>query len=485
MRKSSPTAPKVHFIGIGGIGTSALARWFLYHGYKVSGWDTPSSLISYTVHGLDKEGVKISITSKPMPIPRDAKLVIYNVAHRDNPQLKKAQSMGIPVKSYAEALGDVARKYKTIAIAGAHGKSTSTALLSLALIKSGFDPTVIVGTKLKEFGNRNFRNGKGRYLILEADEYHKSFLNYSPSAAMITNIDKEHLDFYKNLSEIKRVFLRFIGSIKPRGILVLNKDDHNLFSLKDKIGKIAKKNHLRVFWYGARVNPGLARRVQRSLKISGDHNISNSLGVYTLAKELGAKDKDIFKALTSYCGAWRRMEYKGKFKIQKSNIKIDVYDDYAHHPTEVRAALSGIAQRWPSSALICVFQPHQAQRLKLLFKEFITAFDDADILILLDIYKVVGRDGMSHNIDSSKLAQAISAHLRQAKNRKKMSRAGFIRLKEVIYVPYSANVVNRLKSILSRPNIIQRESAFGLSQSAIMVMMGAGDIVNHTSSLLK
>ena len=387
------------------------------------------------------------------------------------------------VKSYAQALADLNKQYKTLAISGAHGKSTTTALLSLVLIKAGLDPTVIIGTKLKEFGGStnspqgsNFRNGKGDYLILEADEYQGSFLNYSPFAAIITNIDREHLDYYKNLRNIKNAFLKFISNIQPNGILVVNKDDKNLYSLKNKIQKIAKKNSLKLFWYGIRVNPRINPRLSASLKIVGEHNLSNALAVYTLAKALKIKDKDIFSAIDSYRGTWRRMEYKGTFKVrsQKSVVNCQVYDDYAHHPTEIKATLAAIAQKWPKTALICVFQPHQAKRLASLFKDFTAAFDKANALIILDIFKVAGRDNqnkMSHNINSKKLAEAI-------KNRVIKFKTHNSKLKTVLYLPHP----EELPQVLEK--IIRVYPRFDPRLSALIVMMGAGDIYKLTNFLL-
>ena len=338
--------------------------------------------------------------------------------------------------------------------------------------KAKFDPTVIVGTNLKEFGNRNFRNGKGEYLVIEADEYHKSFLNHSPFAAMITNIDREHLDFYKNLGEIKKVFLKFISNIKPGGILVVNRDNKNLFSLKSNIEKIAKVNDLKVFWYGFN-SPSLKNvknKIEKVIKIPGDHNVSNCLGIYLVAKAIGIKDKDIFDTIGSYRGAWRRMEYRGKFMIHDSRSMVHVYDDYAHHPTEIKATLSGLAKKYPEHNLICVFQPHQAKRLACLFKEFTEAFDDADNLILLDIYKVAGRDEVSQNPNSLMLKTAIE---------KRISRPNYKgRLKRAIYILHPNNLKNEIIKTFN-------DSSFILHDSGIVVMMGAGDIVNYTSKLLK
>lgn len=462
------TKPQVHFIGIGGIGTSALARWFLSHNYNVSGSDASASEITSE---FKKQGIRVFIGHQAKNVPQEANLAIFSAAVPiDNPERRQAAKLGIPTKSYAEAVGELAKHYKTITVAGAHGKSTTTALLSLVLIKAGFDPTVIIGTKLKEFGNSNFRNGRGDCLVLEADEYQKSFLNYSPTAAIILNIDAEHLDYYKNLTGVKNAFLKFIENIQIGGILVLNKDDKNLSGLKNKIQKISQKKKIKIIWYGI-TNSGrssvICYKIREILKISGEHNISNTLAVYSLAKALGIKDRDIFNAIGSFHGAWRRMEYRGEFKVkgQKSKVKIKVYDDYAHHPTEIKATLAGIAQKWPKTGLICVFQPHQAKRLSLLFKVFIGAFDEANAVILLPIYQVKGRDKVSQNVDSKKLAKAIKTRINS-------------KLREVVYLPSP----RKLRTLLSK--IIQ-DSCFKLHDSYIIVMMGAGDIYKLTDKLVQ
>jgi UDP-N-acetylmuramate--alanine ligase len=470
---------KVHFIGIGGIGTSALARWFLAHNCEVSGSD---AAVSETTSDLKNQGVKVFISHRPENLPKTANLAIFSAAvPLSNPEVQKAKELGIPVKSYAEALGNLTKQYKTIAVSGAHGKSTTTALLSLVLIKAGIDPTVIIGTKLKEFNERNFRNGKSNWLVMEADEYHKSFLNYSPFAAIITNIDREHLDYYKNLAEIKNVFLEFIKNIQVGGILVVNKDDKNLFNLKNKIEKIAKNNNLELYWYSItldRRSQAQCNKIKKILKIPGEHNVSNALGVYCLAKALKIKDKDIFGALDSYRGAWRRMEHRGELKIknQKSKIKIKVYDDYAHHPTEIKAALSGFRQKYSKSKIICVFQPHQAKRLSLLFEDFVRAFDEADVLILLPVYQVSGRDISDKALPVAKyLSQKLAHTIKERTNKPKIEK-----LKIIIYLPDP----KKLPHILQKLLLSLRESALSPRQSAIVVMMGAGDIYKYTPLLL-
>ncbi|MFH1346992.1 MAG: UDP-N-acetylmuramate--L-alanine ligase [Spirochaetota bacterium] len=474
--------PRIYFIGIGGIGTSALARWFLSKGYKVSGSDASPS---ETTQELRKQGIKVFIGHKASNLDKNIDLVVHTAAVKpENPEFNKAKELKIPVMSYSQALGSLTRQYKTIAIAGAHGKSTTTALMSLVLIKAKFDPTVIVGTKLKEFSGLNFRpahrsfneggNGKKPLLIIEADEYANAFSNYSPWAAIILNIDREHLDFYKNLSEIKNAFLDFIGNVQPGGILILNKDDKNLFSLKNKIQKIAKKKKIKIVWFSIRekFKENICVRLEKSLKITGSHNVSNSLAVYELARLMKVKEKDIFAALSSFNGAWRRMEYRGKFQVSSFKFQTDVYDDYAHHPTEIKATLSGIAQKWPKKALICVFQPHQTKRLTSLFKEFSEAFDDANVLILLDIFKVRGREEVSQNVNSKILAQAVKKHILKIENCK---------LKIVAHLPHSQQ--KNLKKVLE--NIFKKFQVPSSKFQANIIMMGAGDIYKLTNKLLQ
>lgn len=470
---------KVFFIGIGGIGMSALARWFTHNGYEVSGSDAAPSRV---IQELRREGIPVRIGTSARHVPHDAERIIYTMAApRDHPERRRAAALGIRLQSYPEALGELTRRYPVIAIAGAHGKSTTTALLSLAFIHAKRDPTVIIGTKLREFKEHNFRQGKDQFLILEADEHNAAFLNYAPRAAIITNIDREHLDYYKNLSRVKKAYLEFVNRIQEKGILVVNQDNPPLYSLRTSISKIAKKRKLRVIWYRARDPRAkiIVNALRQSLLIPGEHNLSNALAVHAMARAFGIKHKLIIEALSKYRGAWRRMEYRGKLNLKNSKLETAVYDDYAHHPTEIRATLAGIAQKWPKSAILCVFEPHQIKRLALLFKEFTGAFDNANGLIILPIYKVVGRDRkksqvmsrveLSHNITSKTLAAAIE---RRIKNK----RLKPLKLAALRYVPSFRGLRAAIAKML-------RES-FPRYSSCIIVMMGAGGIVNHTASLL-
>lgn len=458
MAKNTTSLSKraVHFIGVGGIGISALARWFLAQKWAVSGSDiTPSSL----THTLQKEGVKVKIGHKKAYLSPKTSLLVYNQAiPASNPELRAARRLGIPALSYPEALGAISQGYKTIAVAGAHGKSTTTAFLSLVLMRAGFDPTIIIGTILKELGGKNFRAGKSEYLAIEADEWKASFLNYSPLFAILTNIDKEHLDFYKNYSNVKKTFLKFISNIRSGGVLVANRDSEKLFALKRQIQKVAKRRNFKVIWYGGAAHQAAYRQIKRFLKVPGQHNVSNALAVYTFARTLGIKKKTILRALGEYRGAWRRMEYRGKFKT------ISVYDDYAHHPTEIKASLQAFREKFPDRKIICVFQPHQAHRTKNLFKEFVSAFDLADYLILLPIYRVAGRDKSHKGYTSADLARKIKHHLQLTTQD--------LRPESVHYLPSPTRLRQDLSLVISH-------------QSSVIVMMGAGNIVNYTDLLLK
>ena len=476
LEKSLPPLKRIHFIGIGGIGISALARYFLSQGYYVSGSDISSSDIT---NELKKDGINIYIGHKSKNISKLNEFVVYSAAiPKNNPELRTALNLKIPIKSYAQSLGELTRKYKTIAVSGTCGKSTTTAMLSLVFIKAGFDPNVIIGTKLKEFNSSangtNFKKGKDQYLIIEADEHFKSFLNYSPFAAIITNIDRDHLDFYKNLNNLKNTFLNFIKNISSGGILVVNKDDKNLFSLNIKIKKIAQKNKLKIYWYSITLNrrsSAQCNKIKKILKVPGKHNISNAMAVYTMARAFNIKDNDIFNALGRYKGAWRRMEYRGNLKSQISNLKnIPIYDDYAHHPSKIKAALAGFREKYPKSKIICVFQPHQIQRLKYLFKEFINSFNDADNLILLDVFKVNGRDESPSDINSEKLAGTIK-NLPVGKQGRKSSLT-------VLYLKNSNNLKKEIENIIAlSPKLYPL--------NFIIIMMGAGDIYKMTDNLIK
>lgn len=436
---------------------SALARYFISEKWAVSGSDAARSQIT---DSLIKDGVNVKIGHKKGYLPANTDLVVYNRAiSKDNPEIAAARALGLLVLPYAEVLGEITKKYVTIAITGSHGKSTTTSLAGLALVKGGLDPTILVGTNLKELGGKNIRVGRGEYLVLEADDFGAAFTHYSPMIAIVTNIDREHLDFYKTFSNLKKAFLQFLESARVGGTFILNRDDKNLFSLRMSVAAIARRKNIHVIWYS--LLDSEVPKIKHAIQIPGVHNVSNAVAVYKLGKVLGVSEKKVLAAIGAYRGAWRRMEYRGQFNDaggKGARRGAPVYDDYAHHPTEIKATLQAFHEKYPQKKILCIFQPHQAKRLAALFKEFTTCFAGADKAILLPIYKVTGRDQRSSRFDSAALARAIQKRESQ---------------KPFFYLANPRNLKNAIRTL-----------ATPLSRYVI-IMMGAGDIVSLTDSLVK
>ena len=431
---------KIHLIGIGGIGVSALAQYYLTKGHKISGSDLTSSEIT---DALKKKGAKLILGRHlAKNLPENTDLVIHSLAVlSDNPEMKKAKKLGIKIQSYPETLGELTRKYFTIAVSGTHGKSTSAAMVALILIKAGLGPTVIVGTKLKEFNNSNCRVGKSKYLVIEADEWQASFLNYRPKIIVLTNIEKEHLDFYKNLNHILKTYKKYIGHLPKDGVLVANSDDFN--TRKIIRDRISKGYPISLYW----LNQRGTKKLKEILKIPGEHNIYNALASLTIARILKIPDKVSFKALSEYKGSWRRFEVK-KIKLT-NNLKpktCTLISDYAHHPTEIEATLKAIREKFPRKEIWCVFQPHQYQRTFYLFNDFVKVFRTSplDKLVITDIYDVAGREEkkIKERVNSQKLIKTIKKPW-------------------AIYLP-KEKIVKYLKE--------------NLKDGEVVIIMGAGDI---------
>jgi UDP-N-acetylmuramate--alanine ligase len=383
---------KIHFIGIGGIGVSALAKYYLEKGNEVSGSDVVSSSLT---DDLIKKGATVFIGPNVAENIKDYDLVIHSPAVKENNyEMREAELKGIKILSYPQALGELTKEYFTIAVSGTHGKSTTTAMIALILIEAGLDPTVVVGTKLKEFGNSNFRMGHSRYLVIEACEHEASFLNYWPKIAVVTNIEEDHLDFYQNLENIKKAFNEFVSHLGDDGILVKQKETEIQTNRKTIEFSLTEER--------------CVNKLRQIVKIPGDHNIIDALAALKVARALDIADEVSFSALSKYMGSWRRFE-ETKFP------NFVLIDDYGHHPTEILATLKGARQKYPDKTIYCVFQPHQYQRTFLLFDDFVKAFKEVvetklvDKLFLIDIYDVAGREGgeLREKVSSEKLAAAI------------------------------------------------------------------------------
>ncbi|MFA5052502.1 MAG: UDP-N-acetylmuramate--L-alanine ligase [Parcubacteria group bacterium] len=440
----------VHFIGIGGIGMSSLARWFLAENWLVTGSDAVESQIT---RELKKDGIKVKIGHKSVNLPEKADLVIYSAAiPLDNSELQKADNLDIKRETYPEALGELTKKYKTIAIAGSHGKSTTTAMVSTILIKAKMDPTVIIGTKLNGW---NMRHGKSDWLVIEADEYKGAFWHYRPYAAIVTNIDLEHVDFYEDLKAVKNSFLKFLKSVPKKGDIILNGDNKNSASLIPRL-----KGWGNIINFSEK-NKSEIQKIKRVIKIPGTHNIMNALAAYKLGEKLGINEKTILSALSEFKGVWRRIEYKG---VTKNGVK--VYDDYAHHPTEIKATLQALREKFPSQSIAVCFEPHQQRRLTALYKDFVSSWNDADYVLLLDAYNPKGRDELSKTKNSKSLARDIN----NLPSSVIPTKAGI----QVSKATYIKNVKNIKPSI----------AKLSLKKGDILVLMGAGNISDITPLLL-
>lgn len=391
---------------------SGIAELLLNLGYKISGSDLRESDI--TRH-LAAAGAEIHIGHRSTWISGAEVVVISSAIRDDNPEVTAARKEKIPVIPRAEMLAELMRLKKYgIAVAGSHGKTSTTSLTGWLLAQAGFDPTVAIGGLVNSMGS-NAKLGSGEFMVAEADESDGSFLHLAPVIEIVTNIDLEHLDFYHDIEEIKAVFMEFIHKIPFYGVVVLCLDNDNIASLLPQIRK-------RVITYGLSAQADIHARdiVTKGLNssfelcrghevlgtidlpLAGTHNVYNSLAAMAVAMELGVSFEMIRSALAEYSGVQRRLQIKGEA------AGITVIDDYGHHPTEIRATLRALREAWPKRRLVVIFQPHRYSRTQGLFKEFCTAFHQADMLFMTNIY-AADEDPIA-GVSSEALLEQIRAH---------------------------------------------------------------------------
>jgi UDP-N-acetylmuramate--alanine ligase len=377
---------KVHFIGIGGIGVSAVARMMLHDGKEVTGSDRSDSEI---ITALKDAGARIGIGHDAAHIEAGTDLVVYTVAiPKDNPELLKAQELEITLLTYPQFVGEISKGTFTIAVSGTHGKTTTTAMIAQIMIDAGLDPTVIVGSLL--VGSKtNFIAGKSKYLLIEACEFERSFLNYHPNILVITNIDNDHLDYYKDLADIQSAFKELAERIPEGGFIITDK---NNLTVAPVLQKVEAQISNYTLYSGTPFN----------LKVPGIHNRKNAAAAFAVAVALGIPTDKALASLEAFRGTWRRFEYKGEITTGAL-----LYDDYGHHPTEVKATLQGVRELYPRERLIVVFQPHLYSRTKLLLNDFVSAFTGADEVILAPIY--AAREAADPEISSELLSEKIAA----------------------------------------------------------------------------
>jgi len=404
----------VHFVGIGGIGMSGIAEVLNNLGYKVHGSDLRDT---ETTRRLRELGINIKTGHNADNLTNADVVVTSSAVSPDNPEVEAARKLSIPVIPRAEMLAELARLKYAILVAGAHGKTTTTSLIASVLGDGAFDPTVVIGGKLKGIGS-NAKLGQGEFLVAEADESDGSFLKLSPTIAVVTNIDREHMDYFKNIDEIKNAFLSFINKVPFYGLCILNGDNEYMKELMPDVGRrfityglgegldLVAKN-IRPDGFNALFNAELNGKLLGTFEVplAGVHNICNCVAAVAVANELGMKVEDIQKALKNFSGVQRRLEMKG------SVSGVDVIDDYGHHPVEITATLKAVKEAMlqnteqrtqttdnrtettddgqrttDNGRLVVLFQPHRYSRTRDLLGEFIDAFGDADKVLLMDIY---------------------------------------------------------------------------------------------------
>ena len=380
----------VHMVGIGGIGMSSIAEVLMARGYRVSGSDLHLGPVTERLQGL---GATIHEGHAAEHIA-DADVVVYSSAVKaaENPETREAERRRIPLIRRAEMLGELMRAKYGIGIAGTHGKTTTTSMTGLVVQEGGFDPTIIVGGKVAVFDS-NAVSGEGDIIIIEADEYDRTFLRLTPVLSVITNVEADHMDIYDDLDDLKGAFVEFANSVPFFGAAILCLDD-------PAIREVLNRIHRRVVTYGTSrqaqiraegiVQAGGVTRfgVMRDATLLGDvtlhapglHNVRNALAAVAIGLELDIPFARIQNALATFTGVDRRFQIKGEVG------EVVVIDDYAHHPTEIEATLEAASSGWPNRRVVAVFQPHLYSRTRDLLEEFARAFYDADVLVLTEIY---------------------------------------------------------------------------------------------------
>ncbi|MFO1518088.1 MAG: UDP-N-acetylmuramate--L-alanine ligase [bacterium] len=439
----------IHFVGIGGIGMSGIAEVLANLGYKISGSDLKRSPITVR---LAKKGAKIFYGHRASHIEGAHVVVISSAVRPTNPEWTTAQEKGIPVVTRAEMLAELMRLKYGIAVAGSHGKTTTTSLVANVLYQAGLDPTLVIGGRVKSFRS-NAKLGKGEFLVAEADESDGSFMKLSPTIAVITNIDPEHMDHYHSFEELKATFVNFANKIPFYGAVVACVDHPTVKEILPQIKK-------RVVTYGLTETADFyARDIQQqglqerfevfhrgvslgkvTLKLAGLHNVYNALAAIAVGHELEIPFKQIVKGLGSFKGIERRMEtlYKGR--------EAWVIDDYGHHPEEIKATLSALRMAFPDRRIVTLFQPHRYTRTRDLFAEFQGAFGNTDLLLLTEVY-AAGEDPIA-GVSGESLALAM---------KKKKDETG-------IYFSADKETLADEAARIIRPN-------------DVIVTLGAGDIV--------
>ncbi len=400
---------RIHFVGIGGSGMGGIAEVLLNLGYTVTGSDLAENAVT---RRLSELGAGICIGHQGSHAEGASVVVISSAVPADNPEVVAARAARIPVIPRAEMLAELMRFREGIAVAGTHGKTTTTSLIASVLAEGGVDPTYVIGGRLNSSASHS-RLGRGRYLVAEADESDASFLHLQPMLSVVTNIDADHLSTYGgDFERLKDVFVEFLHHLPFYGVAVLCIDDENVREILPRITRpvitygTAEDADVRaqtVRFSGARSvfsvsRPGHDQRLDITLNMPGIHNVRNALAAVAVAGQLGLPDTVIQQALTQFQGVGRRFEIAGDFTTRRGRITL--VDDYGHHPAEIRSTLTAVRNAWPDRRCVLIFQPHRYTRTRDLFEDFAQILSEADVLLLLDIYPaneqpIPGADGRS------------------------------------------------------------------------------------------
>lgn len=384
----------IHFVGIGGAGMCGIAEVLFNQGYGVSGSDIKQSGVTQRLSQL---GMTIFIGHNADNIKNADVIVVSSAIDKNNPEIKSALQARLPVVRRADMLGELMRYRHSIAVAGAHGKTTTTSLLTMMLTEAGFDPTYVIGGKLNASG-KNASLGNSRYLVAEADESDASFLSLRPMACIVTNIDEDHMDTYENsFDKLKQAYIQFLHNMPFYGLAVVCGDDDELYQMIDEIARpvltFGLKPHndvqatdLQVD--GTRTHFTVLRKDKQPLKITlnipGLHNVYNALGAIAMASDEGVSDDAIVRAVGKFAGVGRRFEQQAQVALGNGDVLL--IDDYGHHPTEVSATIATARQSYPNRRLVMMFQPHRYSRTRDCFNDFVAVLSQVDKLILLDVY---------------------------------------------------------------------------------------------------
>jgi UDP-N-acetylmuramate--alanine ligase len=397
----------IHFVGIGGSGMGGIAEVLINLGYKVQGSDLKPN--SVTEH-LKSLGAQVAIGHRAENADRADVVVVSSAVPRDNPEIQAALARRVPVVPRAEMLGELMRFRESIAVAGTHGKTTTTSLIASVLAEGGEDPTFVIGGRLKSTGS-NARLGEGRYLVAEADESDASFMHLQPVIAVVTNIDNDHLGTHGgDFAKLKQSFVEFLHNLPFYGLAVLCGDDEQVQTILKRVGRPivtyglregadVRATALERDRMGSRFNvqlPGRSRPLSVMLNIAGTHNVRNALAAIVVANELGVPDAAICRALANFQGIDRRMQYLGEALVAGGSVSF--VDDYGHHPTEIAATLEALHQAWPGRRLVLVFQPHRYTRTRDLLDDFANVLAGVDVLLVTEVYPageapIKGADG--------------------------------------------------------------------------------------------